>query len=46
MTTWADTAQLVAEHLRAHLPGPDVPTAERLGSPDDYCGSSARRYYD
>jgi 3-mercaptopropionate dioxygenase len=25
--------------LRAHLPGPDVPTAEqRLGSPDDYCG--------
>lgn len=34
---WADTAQLVAEQLRAHLPGPDVLTAEqRLGSPDDY----------
>jgi hypothetical protein len=29
---WADTAQLVAEQLRAHLPGPDVLTAEqRLG---------------
>jgi len=36
---WADTAQLVAGQLRAHLPGPDVLTAEqRLGSPDDYCG--------
>jgi predicted metal-dependent enzyme (double-stranded beta helix superfamily) len=36
---WADTAQLVAEQLREHLPGPDVLTAEqRLGSPDDYCG--------
>ena len=36
---WADTAQLVAEQLRAHLPSPDVLTAEqRLGSPDDYCG--------
>ena len=35
---WADTAQLVAEQLRAHLPRPDVLTAEqRLGSPDDYC---------
>ena len=35
---WVDTAQLVAEQLRAHLPGPDVLTAEqRLGSPDDYC---------
>jgi predicted metal-dependent enzyme (double-stranded beta helix superfamily) len=35
---WADTAQLVAAQLRAHLPGPDVLTAEqRLGSPDDYC---------
>jgi predicted metal-dependent enzyme (double-stranded beta helix superfamily) len=34
---WADTAALVAEQLRAHLPGPDVLTAEqRLGSPDDY----------
>jgi predicted metal-dependent enzyme (double-stranded beta helix superfamily) len=36
---WADTAQLVAEQLRRHLPGPDVLTAEqRLGSPDDYVG--------
>jgi 3-mercaptopropionate dioxygenase len=35
---WADTAQLVAEQLRRHLPTPDVLTAEqRLGSPDDYC---------
>jgi predicted metal-dependent enzyme (double-stranded beta helix superfamily) len=35
---WAGTAQLVAEQLRAHLPDPDVLTAEqRLGSPDDYC---------
>jgi predicted metal-dependent enzyme (double-stranded beta helix superfamily) len=34
---WADTAQLVAEQLRAHLPGPEVLTAEqRRGSPDDY----------
>src|SRR5687768_14554106 len=36
---WADTAQLVAEQLRRHLPAPDVLTAEqRLGSPDDYVG--------
>jgi len=35
---WTDTAHLVAEQLREHLPGPDVLTAEqRLGSPDDYC---------
>jgi 3-mercaptopropionate dioxygenase len=34
---WADTAQLVAQELRLHLPGPGVLTAEqRLGSPDDY----------
>ncbi|MPZ84932.1 MAG: cysteine dioxygenase [Actinophytocola sp.] len=34
---WSDTAQLVAERLRRHLPGPDVLTAEqRLGSPDGY----------
>jgi len=34
---WAQTAQLVAGQLRAHLPGPDVLTDEpRLGSPDDY----------
>jgi predicted metal-dependent enzyme (double-stranded beta helix superfamily) len=36
--SWAETAQLVAEHLREHLPGPDVLTPEqRSGSPDDYC---------
>jgi 3-mercaptopropionate dioxygenase len=36
---WSDTAQLVAEQLRRHLPGPDVLTAEqRLGSPDGYRG--------
>jgi predicted metal-dependent enzyme (double-stranded beta helix superfamily) len=35
---WAETAQLVADQLRRHLPTPDVLTAEqRLGSPDDYC---------
>jgi predicted metal-dependent enzyme (double-stranded beta helix superfamily) len=35
---WPDTAQLVAEQLRRHLPPPDVLTAEqRLGSPDGYC---------
>jgi predicted metal-dependent enzyme (double-stranded beta helix superfamily) len=34
---WAETAQLVADQLRRHLPSPDVLTAEqRLGSPDDY----------
>jgi predicted metal-dependent enzyme (double-stranded beta helix superfamily) len=34
---WSDTAQLVAEQLRRHLPTPDVLTAERrLGSPGDY----------
>ena len=36
---WADTAQLVAEQLREHLPGPDVLTAaQRRGSPDGYRG--------
>ena len=36
---WAETARLVAEELRRHLPTPDVLTAEqRLGSPDDYVG--------
>ena len=36
---WAETAQLVADELRRHLPGPDVLTAEqRLGSPDGYRG--------
>jgi predicted metal-dependent enzyme (double-stranded beta helix superfamily) len=34
---WAETAQLVAEQLRGHLPAPDVLTAEqRLGSADGY----------
>ena len=34
---WAETAQLVADELRLHLPTPDVLTAEqRLGSPDNY----------
>jgi 3-mercaptopropionate dioxygenase len=32
---WSHTARLVADQLRAHLPGPDVLTpAQRLGSPD------------
>jgi predicted metal-dependent enzyme (double-stranded beta helix superfamily) len=36
---WTETAQLVAEELRCHLPIPDVLTpAQRLGSPDDYVG--------
>jgi predicted metal-dependent enzyme (double-stranded beta helix superfamily) len=36
---WDETAQLVAEELRRHLPTPDVLTAEqRLGSPDNYVG--------
>jgi len=35
--TWSDTARLVAEQLRHHLPSPDVLTSEqRLGSPDGY----------
>jgi 3-mercaptopropionate dioxygenase len=34
---WSDTAQLVAEQLSQHLPGPEVLTAEqRSGSPDAY----------
>src|SRR5436305_2932652 len=34
---WAETAQLVADQLRRHLPTPEVLTAEqRLGSPDAY----------
>jgi 3-mercaptopropionate dioxygenase len=34
---WAETAQLVADQLRRHLPTPDVLTAEqRLGSQDGY----------
>ncbi len=35
--SWSETAHLVAEQLRRHLPSPDVLTAEqRLGSPDGY----------
>jgi predicted metal-dependent enzyme (double-stranded beta helix superfamily) len=35
--SWSDTAELVAEQLRRHLPSPDVLTAEqRLGSPEGY----------
>jgi predicted metal-dependent enzyme (double-stranded beta helix superfamily) len=35
--SWSETARLVAEQLRRHLPTPDLLTAEqRLGSPDDY----------
>jgi 3-mercaptopropionate dioxygenase len=34
---WSDTAELVADELRRHLPGLDVLTTEqRLGSPDGY----------
>jgi predicted metal-dependent enzyme (double-stranded beta helix superfamily) len=34
---WSETAQLVADQLRRHLPAPDVLTAaQRLGSPDGY----------
>jgi len=36
---WSETAQLVAEQLRRHLPPPDVLTdEERAGSPDGYRG--------
>ncbi len=36
-SSWSDTAELVAEQLRRHLPGPDVLTAEqRVGSPEGY----------
>jgi predicted metal-dependent enzyme (double-stranded beta helix superfamily) len=35
--SWSETAQLVADELRTHLPSPDVLTAEqRLGSEDGY----------
>ena len=35
--TWSDTANLVADQLRRHLPSPDLLTAEqRLGAPDGY----------
>src|SRR3712207_52106 len=36
---WSETAELVADELRLHLPTPDVLTAEqRVGSPDEYVG--------
>jgi 3-mercaptopropionate dioxygenase len=36
---WSQTARLVADQLRAHLPGADVLTPEqRLGSPDGQAG--------
>src|SRR5262245_23422731 len=36
---WEETAKLVAEQLRRHLPAPELLTAEqRLGSPEDYVG--------
>ena len=36
---WSETAQLVTEELRRHLPTPDVLTdAQRAGSPDGYRG--------
>src|SRR3954465_8908764 len=36
---WAETAELVADQLRRHLPTADVLTAgQRLGSPDGYRG--------
>jgi predicted metal-dependent enzyme (double-stranded beta helix superfamily) len=34
---WPQTAVLVADQLRRHLPGPEILTAaERLGDPEDY----------
>ena len=36
---WTETAEIVAEELRLHMPTPDVLTPEqRLGSPDEYQG--------
>ena len=38
-TDWTDTAELVAEQLREHLPGPGILTPEqRLGQPDRVAG--------
>ena len=38
---WAETAQLVTDQLRRHLPTPDMLTAkQRLGSPDGYCADT------
>ena len=38
-TGWSGTAELVADRLRAHLPGPEILTPEqRLGQPDRVAG--------
>ncbi|GAA4059146.1 cysteine dioxygenase family protein [Actinomadura miaoliensis] len=38
-TGWTDTAELVADQLRAHLPGPEILTPDqRLGRPDRVAG--------
>jgi 3-mercaptopropionate dioxygenase len=38
-TGWTDTAELVADQLRANLPGPEILTPEqRLGEPDRVAG--------
>jgi predicted metal-dependent enzyme (double-stranded beta helix superfamily) len=38
-TGWMDTAELVADQLRAHLPGPEILTPEqRLGQADRVAG--------
>jgi predicted metal-dependent enzyme (double-stranded beta helix superfamily) len=38
-TDWTDTAQLVADQVRAHLPGPEILTPDqRLGRPDRVAG--------
>jgi predicted metal-dependent enzyme (double-stranded beta helix superfamily) len=36
--SWSKTADLVADQLRLHLPGPEILTAEqRYGDPEKYC---------
>jgi predicted metal-dependent enzyme (double-stranded beta helix superfamily) len=38
-TGWTDTAELVADQLRAHRPGPEILTSEQqLGQPDRVAG--------
>jgi 3-mercaptopropionate dioxygenase len=38
-TGWTDTAELVADQLRAHLPGPEILTSDqRLGRLDRVAG--------
>ncbi|WP_181774112.1 cysteine dioxygenase family protein [Amycolatopsis pittospori] len=38
-TDWSDTADLVADQLRAHLPGPEILTpGQLLGEPDRVAG--------